>query len=209
MNVSQGQEVSFIPNSYPTPNCLVDQLMHLLEPKEWVVLSFIDRHILGWQDRLMTRTGAVSLSMIQNGFTTKDGIRYHGCGLSRPTIIAALDALLKFKIIETVGEANEDGQCYHIPDDDSAVDYRALQERLEGKRAKNHDRTEVARNIIRDKRLVSPIDQSVALTSQSDLPEVVSRIDQRWSVGLTESYPSKSNSNPYFVGCCFRNSDGG
>ena len=45
-------ENGHIPNSYQTPNIVVDQLMQYLLPEEVVVLTYAIRHILGWRERL-------------------------------------------------------------------------------------------------------------------------------------------------------------
>lgn len=147
---------SFIPNSYSTPNDFVDQLMHLLQPNEWVVLSFICRHIFGWQNKIASRTAAISLNMLEKGFEM-NGHAYHGCGLSRPTISAVLGVLLKYRIIEKVGEASERGQEYRIPESDASLDYAGLKLRVDEKLTANQKRTTKAREVKRQSsEVVSP-----------------------------------------------------
>jgi hypothetical protein len=124
---------SFVPNSFCTPNAFVDKVMFLLTPEEWVVLSYVCRHILGWRDSVGTREKEVSLTTIEKGTKTD---QYNGCGLTRPVISAALEALSKFKVLQRIGDATQKGQRWRIPDDDAEVNYKGLQERLQEKRMK-------------------------------------------------------------------------
>lgn len=185
---TEAKLTSFVPNSYSTPNAFVDQLMHLLEPKEWVVLSYVCRHILGWKDKIASRTGALSISMIVDGFETSKGERYHGCGLGKSTVLTALASLAKYKIVVKVGKPTKAGQYYRVPDDDSGIDYAGLQKRVLDKIPKSQARTEKARQKAIDKR-------SIGL---SDRPEVVSQTDQHRSVPQTESGLSH-RPNKYYI----------
>jgi hypothetical protein len=124
---------SFVPNSFCTPNAFVDKVMFLLTPEEWVVLSYVCRQILGWKDSINSREKEISLSTIEKGSGSD---HYNGCGLSRPVISTALEALSKFKILQKIGIASQKGQRWRIPDDDTDLDYAGLQSRLEQKRAK-------------------------------------------------------------------------
>ena len=158
---TETKQTSFIPNSFCTPNEFVDQLMHLLQPNEWVVLSFVCRHIFGWKDKIASRTAAISLSMLKDGFTTEKGEHYHGCGLSHPAIVTALNSLTKYNILEKEGDATQKGQKYHIPEDDEKIDYAGLQQRISDKASANQKRTAKARGVINDKRLGGQSDQLV------------------------------------------------
>ncbi len=75
------QKNEFIPNSFQTPNVLVDRVMPLLKPEEYMALSFAVRHILGWEDKIARRRARISLSMFQQ------------CGLPRSTLRKVLDDL--------------------------------------------------------------------------------------------------------------------
>lgn len=151
--------------------------MHLLTPEEWVVASYVCRHILGWQDSNSSRENEISLTMIERGFTAKTtGERYHGCGLARPTIVKALDALAKFCVLMKIGKATNSGQRWRIPDNDAHVDYDGLKSRLEEKTNQGRKRTKTARTTLKTKRA----------SGQSDKPpQVVNPTNQKQLVPLT------------------------
>lgn len=165
---NDAKPTSFVPNSYCTPNAFVDKIMHLLEPKEWVVLSFVCRHIFGWKDKIESRTAAISISMLVNGFPTSKGDYYFGCGLSRPTVAKVLATLVQYRILEKEGEATTKGQKYHIPDDDSNIDYTGLQQRINDKATKNQKRTVSARKIIQDNKQAGKSDLPVVNATNQD-----------------------------------------
>lgn len=176
---------SFIPNSFSTPNGFVDRLLGLVTPEEWVVLSFITRHIFGWQDSLKTREATISLSVIENGFTTSEGKAFGGCGLSRPVISTACKSLTRYRILVKVGEPTERGQCWRIPDDDSEVDYQGLEARLEQKRQKGKSRIEKATKRSAEKRKASTVD--VPHPGTTNVPDT--RYDTPTTPGTTNVPP--------------------
>lgn len=133
----------FIPNSYQTPNVLVDEIMPLLTPEEWVILSFATRKILGWQNRIASRQDTISLSQFQQS------------GLSRPAVMNALDELSKYGLLNKIGNPTPKGQLWELSYDDQ-VDLEGLIARKSAKHQRGLDRTQIAR--------------SVGLTGQSDLP---------------------------------------
>lgn len=141
----------YIPNSYQTPNVLVDEIMPLLTPIEWCVLSFAIRHILGWQDRIASREAEISLT------------RFESIGISRPAIISALSELETYKLLTKVGISGTKGQRWHLGFDEG-VNFEGLQKRFVAKKEAGVKRSEKAR--------------SVGLTSQSGLPGAVSRTDR-------------------------------
>jgi hypothetical protein len=146
---------NFIPNSYQTPNGLIDEIMPLLTPEEWVVLSFATRRILGFKDKIEARQAHISLSQFQQ------------CGLSKPAITKALPQLSKYGLLKAIGDPTQDGQLWLLAYDDS-VDIDGLRLRKTEREALSKKRTEKARKTAGGK---------------SDLP--VSPTDQRWSVPLT------------------------
>jgi len=73
---------NYIPNSFQTPNVLVDEIMPLLTPQEWLVLSFATRHILGWHDRIHERRAPISLSR-NTGCTAQSRPSGERSGLAR------------------------------------------------------------------------------------------------------------------------------
>lgn len=113
---------SFIPNSTQTPNDYFDLVMGFLTGNEWKVLCFAIRHILGFHDRLMTRTRPISLSTFENGYG-----EYKGCGLNRKTIIEALKELEKYRLLVPVGKATSKGQRWYL---DEYPDLEGLENRF-------------------------------------------------------------------------------
>ncbi len=132
---------NYIPNSFQTPNVLADEIMPLLTPQEWLVLSFATRHILGWHDRIHERRAPISLS------------RFEKCGLSREAILTALVALERYGLLHKIGSATQQGQVWELSFD-AGVDLDGLKQRKQHKRTSAASRTRTAR--------------SVALTRQSD-----------------------------------------
>ena len=125
--------MTLIPNSFQTPNAYVDEAMHLLTDPELRCLIFATRHILGWQDKINKRRGAISLSMFENGYNG-----YAGTGLGRPTIIKAVDGLVQYGFLTRIEEPTPDGQVYEL---NLQVDWQTLAQRQLDKRAKDKDRT--------------------------------------------------------------------
>jgi hypothetical protein len=125
---------SHIPNSFQTPNILVDEIMPLLTPPEWVVLSFATRHILGWHDRIDERQAPISLS------------RFEACGLNRQAIIPALAALEQFGLLRRIGNPDHKGQVWKLSYDEG-VDLEGLKARQQQKTNSGKHRTRSARYV--------------------------------------------------------------
>ena len=101
----------YIPNSFQTPNIVVDVLMNLLNPSELKCYLFAIRHVYGWQDKIERGYAHISLSMFEDGFST-----FSGTGLSRPTITKSLKALVKYGVLIKVetDDTYSKGQAYAI-----------------------------------------------------------------------------------------------
>lgn len=139
----------FIPNTFQTPNAIIDRLMPLLTDSEFRVLMFMTRHILGWQRKAASRRASISLSNFENGFsyTTPDGeVSYPGCGVSLPAIRDALKGLQKYRIISAIGKPKAIGQEWElrfmVHDD---VDFPGLALRQESKNLRRKKQTAKAR----------------------------------------------------------------
>lgn len=162
--------MSIIPNSFQTPNVFIDKLMHYLTPGEVVVLTYATRHILGWQDKITARMANISLSQFVQG-----NARFSGCGMSKPAVISALGGLARYAILIPVGDPGSKGQAYFLQDNDEAIDWDGLQDRL-----------------------ISTQDQNKARTAKAR--QVVSQTDKQQSVPLTENGKSdrhiKSQTKP-------------
>ena len=167
----------FIPNSYQTPNALVDELMPLLKPEEWVVASYAIRHILGWQDRFITRRAKLSLSHFVDGVSGNPFAG--GCGLSRGAVSAALERLVEFGLLKRIGEPTPEGQEYEL--DFENVDMDKLCEAKAQRDIKAAQKMAGLRQRKQDKKTtpVYTIDQSIPQTDPSlcDRPTPVYAID--------------------------------
>lgn len=133
--------MTIVPNAFQTPNVYVDRAMQYLEPVEYMILSYAVRHIMGWQDKIHKRQGAISLEMFENGFATQDGKVYAGCGLRRMTIINTLKGLVKYGLLIRL-EKTDNGQKWQLGDD--SIDWDGLQKRKSDKDEANRKRTEKA-----------------------------------------------------------------
>lgn len=101
----------YIPNSFQTPNIVVDELMSLLNSSELKCYLFAIRHVYGWQDKIERGYAHISISMFEHGFS-----QFSGTGLSRPTITKSLKTLAKYGLLIKVetDETNSKGQAYAI-----------------------------------------------------------------------------------------------
>lgn len=123
---------SHLPNTFQNPNVYVDRGMSYFTDPELRVMLFTVRHIFGWQDRIEARTARISLSMYEKGFVTKEGVRFGGCGLTRPSIVKALNSLVELGFLERLGDPTPQGQRWRIPT--SEPDWQKLE--LRGKAGK-------------------------------------------------------------------------
>jgi hypothetical protein len=150
-----------IPNSFQTPNLFVDRAMGLLEPEEYVCLSFATRHILGWREKAADRRARISLDYFG------DGDQFGGVGLSRPKINRALKALSKYGLLIPLGSAGPKGQEWELPLDDAAIDWQGLETRKAERQARNAKRVGKAVKASVEKRTSTA---TVPLTSTIAVP---------------------------------------
>ena len=161
-----------IPNSFQSPNDYVDVFMELLSGEEYKCLSFAARHILGWQDKINAREGVISLSMFADGYTTESGTHYGGTGINRTALVAALEALVTYRLLIKVGDPTPEGQRWLLGDD---ADWDGLTKRRDNRVAAVRLRTKKGRAAAEAKR-----------AGLSDRPgEVVYGIDRGESIGQT------------------------
>ncbi len=101
----------YVPNSFQTPNIVIDELMSLLNEGELKCYLFAIRHVYGWQDKIERGYAHISISMFEDGFS-----QFSGTGLSRPTITKSLKALVKYGVLIKVetDETYSKGQAYAI-----------------------------------------------------------------------------------------------
>ena len=133
------QPNGMIPNSFQTPNLLVDRLMPLLDGKELRIVIWAYRHILGWVNTIVEREATLSLSAFEKGHRGQPG-----CGLGRPAIVAALKSVAQYGVLRKVGEPDPDGQRWGVPESEDEIDWDGLERRRDEKARKNRKRTRKA-----------------------------------------------------------------
>jgi hypothetical protein len=157
----------FLPNSFQNPNAYVDRYMYLLEPEEYVILSYTVRRIIGFQKR----SDRISLSQYENGTRAKDGTYLdHGTGLSREKIHRGLVFLIGVNLIIKVADNDpkkNEGAEYSLQLDSRLVRDDILLERYEKGKQIDTRRTEKARERAREKRLEDLKTNDLSL---SDIP---------------------------------------
>lgn len=167
-----------IPNSFPVPNFFIDDLMHLLTDHEWRVLSYMTRHIFGWQDKIAARKRHMSLTMFVEGFD-----RFHGCGMSRPAVASALESLESYGVIKKAGTSKQKGNLWLIPETDADVQYEALKQRYEDNASKGRAKTDKAAKASAAKRKK---DGTTDVLSEMVRPTYHERYDPRTIDGTTD-----------------------
>lgn len=126
----------FISNYYGTPNILVDRLMPLLTPEEWMVLSFTCRQVLGWEDTIQIKRKRISLTIFAQ------------CGLSIGAIRKALGGLERYRIMRRLGRATVEGQLWELAFNKPNIDWAGLEARRDTKEKAKERRTRKARQTV-------------------------------------------------------------
>lgn len=165
MSNSQPDKSKLIPNSFQTPNLLVDRLMPLLLDTELRVVIFATRHILGWTNTVGERAATLSVTAFETGHRGMPG-----CGLNRAAIIKALDNVADFGVLRRVGEPSKDGQRWALPDSEDEIDWSALEGRLAKRQQRNRDRTAKATRARKRKQSRPPEVKAVRPTYQGNAP---------------------------------------
>lgn len=130
-NTGEPTKSKIIPNSYQSPNFLVDEIMRYLTGDEYKCVDVICRKTFGWHKR-SDRISKGQLSELT--------------GLSEDAVDKCMAALVKFKVVIRVSEsvANK-GVEWALQMDDSLIDLQGLIEREEKRKAANQKRTAKAR----------------------------------------------------------------
>lgn len=157
---------SFIPNSFQTPNLLIDRVMPLLTDTEFRVLMYTVRHILGWQDTVHHQT-RLSLSAYQEGHRGQPG-----CGLGRQAIIHALDSLVRFGLLLKVGEPTQDGQLWELVVDERQVKWDLLVQRQQARATARQQQTRQATQTRLQKQAERAAHEPDDAAGTSDVPPV-------------------------------------
>lgn len=173
-----------IPNTFMCFNTYVDRAMYQLSDSELRVLLFATRHILGWQDKIDSRRGRISISMFVEGFesTDEDGVVtvYKGCGLGEAAVRTACNSLHKLGFLKKIGEPTLKGQQWQLGE---SPNWTALEVRTSDQAAKRKHQVEKASAAATVKRLgVSLNDTQVTSddTLTSDDTQGVSLNDRSW-----------------------------
>ena len=92
------------PNHTMIPNRHLDYIMPHLTGAQLKVLFYIDRRTFGFQKK----GHAIAYSQFLNGITKKNGdILDLGCGVSKPSLVGALDFLCEVGLIEKVKDSGK------------------------------------------------------------------------------------------------------
>lgn len=122
-------ESKIVPNTFQTPNVLVDDLMRLMTGDEVKCYLVVVRKTFGW----LKRTDRIAKSQIMEL-----------TGLSDGTVDDCMKSLVKYNIVKRLSEndpAKNYGVEWEIQTDDSAIYYGSLQGRANDKAAINATRT--------------------------------------------------------------------
>lgn len=171
-----------IPNSFQSPNAYVDTAMELLTGEEYKCLSFAARHILGWQDKINSREGVISLSMFEHGYADSSGTHYGGTGITRAAIQTALEQLVTFKLLLKLGDPTPDGQRWQLGD---TPDFDALKARRDRQVEAGRQHTAKATAARLAKREAGTSDVPVRATNQE---QYVGRTDAGSSDVLNQNH---------------------
>lgn len=129
-------------NTFQTFNVYVDRAMEHLTDAELRVLLYATRHIMGWQDKITSRTACMSLPMFERGFTVThdDGTQstYGGCGLSRAVVSKTLNSLEALGFLERAGFEQDKGQRWRLAEQ---PDWATLEARSAKRDEANKKRT--------------------------------------------------------------------
>lgn len=187
-----------LPNTFQCYNLYIDRLLEHLTDSEVRILWYATRHILGWQDKIKTRRGHISLSMFEHGFTDSSGNHYGGCGLGKAAIIAACKMLVEFKLLEKCGEPTEDGQAWELTTSD--IQWDKLNARSGERQQKQKAKTQKATSAKIDKRAGTsdvPENESGEGGTSDVTMQGTSHVTMLGTCDDTESNPlSNPSSNP-------------
>ena len=94
---------NYLPNSFATPNAIVDTLMGHLSGNEYKVLVFAWRHIFGFGEYDPDKTKCISKTMFLRGYTSKKGHVFGGVGMGKSALENAIRGCMNKGILTNVG----------------------------------------------------------------------------------------------------------
>lgn len=168
-----------VPNSFQTPNLIVDKLMYYLTPSEVVALIFAIRQILGYQDKIANRRANISISVFEHS------------GLGYGAIRSALNGLNQYGILKPVGKPTEDGQLYELQENEEKIDWIGLTKRREERDQKQAQKTASATAASLASRSVT-LDVTTQEGNDQRNPPVTSNV----TGGVTSNVNIKTHLNP-------------
>lgn len=152
------------PNTFQTFNVYVDRAMQHVTDAELRVLIFATRHTMGWQDHVNDRMACLSITMFVEGFTTREGVTYGGCGLGRPAVSKALNSLEVVGLLERAGYIEQKGQQWRLGAEPNWV---ALEQRSRESATANLRRTQKASECLKERRIVGRTESNTSTKPRS------------------------------------------
>ncbi len=177
--------MSITPNTFQCFNIYVDRALELLTDSELRVLLFATRHIMGWQEKVETRQGYISLSMFENGYSTDKGLRFAGCGIGRHAIVEACKKLVVFGFLKRETKSAEFGQQWQLTTDN--IRWDLLQYRADENRQKQQKRLKKANDAKAAKAL------KVSSNEPDDKKETGGSSNDTLPSSSNDTLPSSSN----------------
>ena len=159
------EKSKILPNSFQTPNILVDEFMRYLSGNEVKAYLVIDRKTLGWQKQ----RDNISLSQI-----------VELTGMGRGTAIDTMRTLCGYGLIVKISENDpkrNHGSEYSLQTDDRFIDTQGLIDRDDGYREKDALKMENARAKIKKNIKKTPSYPIVPPTIQQDDPHTIGQYD--------------------------------
>jgi hypothetical protein len=129
-----------IPNSVQFPNLLLDQVMGLLEPSEWVVISYIARRTFGFK----RERDKISRDQLCNGLVVDGEHKDWGTGLSISTVNKAIEFLKKIGLV--IEQRTKYESYFSLQLDHNKIDWEELARRRAEKEARNKRKMARARS---------------------------------------------------------------
>lgn len=122
------EDKNLYPNSFQMHNFYIDKCLHLLDGNEIKVLLYVIRRIIGWNKEF----DRISLAQFEKGIISKTGERLDfGVGLSKPSIVKALNQLNKYGFLIQLEHSNNPklGNAFTLEFDYSKIHLNALEKR--------------------------------------------------------------------------------
>lgn len=121
-----------LPNTFQTPNYMIDRALPLLTDTEFKCLMVTTRHVLGWVDKIGCRQNRIGLKT------------YEKAGISRAAASTAMTSLTDFGFTFPIGKKNHpQGQMWKLTDG-STIQWAELEARQAEEDSENKGRVKAA-----------------------------------------------------------------